>query len=154
MRSAKSAPTRGATDDVWAVGHYIDVATYATLLLHWDGSAWTVVTTPDPSTYSILDRVWATSAKDVWAVGHYSIGSTGIRTLVKHYACPMTCPLQFADVPSTNTFYPYVRCLVCRGIVRAKREEGGQKLVDLEIWTENPQGQKTTPGTATVRLFN
>jgi hypothetical protein len=27
------------------------------------------------------------------------------------------CPIQFADVPSSNGFYAYVRCLACRGIV-------------------------------------
>jgi hypothetical protein len=30
---------------------------------------------------------------------------------------PTTCALTFADVPPTNTFYPFVRCLACRGIV-------------------------------------
>ena len=28
----------------------------------------------------------------------------------------------------------------------------GEGLVDLDIWTENPEGQKTSPGTATVAL--
>lgn len=42
--------------------------------------------------------------------------------------------------------------IVCRGIVKRKYEENGEKLVDLEVWTENPEGQKTTPGDATVRL--
>jgi hypothetical protein len=28
------------------------------------------------------------------------------------------CPIQFTDVPTTNTFYPFVRCLACRGIVQ------------------------------------
>jgi subtilisin-like proprotein convertase family protein len=27
------------------------------------------------------------------------------------------CTLQFADVPPTNTFYPFVRCLACQGII-------------------------------------
>ena len=42
----------------------------------------------------------------------------------------------------------------CRGIVTKKYEdhERQQHLVDLDIWTENPGGQKTTPGTATVIL--
>jgi acyl dehydratase len=39
-----------------------------------------------------------------------------------------------------------------RGTVTGKRQEGGENLVELEIWTENQQGQKTTPGTATVAL--
>lgn len=42
--------------------------------------------------------------------------------------------------------------LVCKGVVTEKRQEGGENLVDLEIWTANPEGQKTTPGTATVAL--
>ena len=39
-----------------------------------------------------------------------------------------------------------------RGKVTAKRHEGGQKLVDLEVWVENAQGKPTTPGKATVVL--
>ncbi len=33
-------------------------------------------------------------------------------------ATPATpCPIQFNDVPTTNPFYTYIRCLVCRGII-------------------------------------
>jgi hypothetical protein len=28
------------------------------------------------------------------------------------------CPLEFTDVPVTNTFYPFVRCLACQGIIQ------------------------------------
>ena len=42
--------------------------------------------------------------------------------------------------------------MTLRGTVTGKRQENGENLVELEIWTENPQGQKTTPGTATVAL--
>ena len=42
--------------------------------------------------------------------------------------------------------------MICRGTVTGKRQENGENVVDLEIWTENSQGQKTTPGTATVAL--
>ena len=41
---------------------------------------------------------------------------------------------------------------VCRGVVAAKREEDGRRLVDLEVWTETAAGQKTTPGRAVVQL--
>ena len=30
---------------------------------------------------------------------------------------PTGCPVQYTDVPSTNPFYPFVRCLACRQIV-------------------------------------
>ena len=42
--------------------------------------------------------------------------------------------------------------MICRGRITGKRRDGGENLVDLEIWTENPQGQRTTPGKATVAL--
>jgi hypothetical protein len=32
-------------------------------------------------------------------------------------ATPTACTLSFEDVPVTNTFYPFVRCLACQGIV-------------------------------------
>ena len=43
--------------------------------------------------------------------------------------------------------------VICKGVVRKKYEEAGQKIAELEIWTENPEGVKTSPGTATV-VFN
>lgn len=46
----------------------------------------------------------------------------------------------------------YDQAFTVKGKVSAKREEGGEKLVDLEIWTENADGKVTTPGTATVAL--
>ncbi len=42
--------------------------------------------------------------------------------------------------------------IVCKGVVTAKRQENGENLVEVEIWTENPEGKKTTPGTALVNL--
>ncbi|MFA7249240.1 MAG: MaoC/PaaZ C-terminal domain-containing protein [Dehalococcoidia bacterium] len=42
--------------------------------------------------------------------------------------------------------------MLCRGVITRKYEERGQALVDLDIWTENAAGKKTTPGTATVVL--
>ena len=42
--------------------------------------------------------------------------------------------------------------IVCRGVVTKKYQEGDQNIVELDVWTENPQGQKTTPGQAVVTL--
>jgi hypothetical protein len=59
-------------DDVWAVGYYND-ANNATqsLTLHWDGSAWSVVTAPQ----GVLYGVDAISHDDVWAVGRHADNS-------------------------------------------------------------------------------
>lgn len=42
--------------------------------------------------------------------------------------------------------------IICRGVVTKKYVDGSHHLVDLEIWTENPSGQKTSPGSGTVTL--
>ena len=40
----------------------------------------------------------------------------------------------------------------CKGKVSKKYEEGGEHLVECEIWVENGEGEKTTPGRALVAL--
>ena len=40
----------------------------------------------------------------------------------------------------------------CRGKVTGKREDDGEKLVDLDIWGENQRQEVTAKGTATIRL--
>jgi acyl dehydratase len=42
--------------------------------------------------------------------------------------------------------------VTAHGIVTAVGEDGGQRIVDLEIWTEDQDGAKMAPGTATVAL--
>ncbi|GAB4337916.1 MAG: hypothetical protein Kow0010_26130 [Dehalococcoidia bacterium] len=44
------------------------------------------------------------------------------------------------------------RDLRFRGRVVATREEGGQALVDLDVWEENEAGEALMPGSATVAL--
>ncbi len=44
------------------------------------------------------------------------------------------------------------RDVICKGVVKGKRQENDANLVDLEDWTEDPEGNKTTPGTGVVAL--
>ena len=44
------------------------------------------------------------------------------------------------------------RPISAKGTVTRKYQENGQNLVDCNIWLENSEGQKTTPGSATVAL--
>jgi hypothetical protein len=57
--------------DIWAVGNYFNADGYSqTLIEHWNGTAWTVVASPNPGTANNwLFGVAAVSANDVWAVG-------------------------------------------------------------------------------------
>jgi hypothetical protein len=72
--SALTGVSAVSATDVWAVGTYDTNQTPEgqTLILHWNGSAWSVVPSPDPSlNASQLTSVSAVSAGDVWAVGDY-----------------------------------------------------------------------------------
>ena len=62
-------------DDVWAVGEWLQDEPYGPhpLVVHWDGSSWSVVPTPDPG--GGLQGVTAIAPDDVWAVGHDSTES-------------------------------------------------------------------------------
>ena len=44
------------------------------------------------------------------------------------------------------------RPITAKGTVTRKYREDGEHLVDCEIWLENAEGQKTTPGWATAAL--
>src|SRR6059058_2781047 len=57
--------------DAWAAGYYSNSAgVRKTLILRWDGTAWTQAPSPSPgSGDSQLRGVSAVSARDAWAVG-------------------------------------------------------------------------------------
>lgn len=70
-----------SANDVWAVGVQAGTTgpNWASLILHWDGSAWTNVVAPNlgqPGTSELRD-VAALSSSDVWAVGTASSPATG-----------------------------------------------------------------------------
>ena len=56
----------------------------------------------------------------------------------------LSCQYRAMDVPGDT--------LTCKGKVTKRYTQGGEHLVDCEIWVENGKGQKTTPGWATVAL--
>ncbi len=78
-----------SSSNAWAVGYYVNKAGTAedTLALHWNGTAWKHVSSPNPSSSSNhLYGVWATSASNAWAVGQYRNNTTGeTDTLVLHW---------------------------------------------------------------------
>ncbi len=57
-------------NNVWAVGYWGNAASgFSTLIEHWNGSTWSVVSSPNPNGDNILSAVSATGANDIWAVG-------------------------------------------------------------------------------------
>src|SRR5438067_110142 len=61
-----------ASDDVWVVGEYRPLGGFHvhTLAMHWDGTSWAIVPTPNPGPGPhSLAGVDAGAWNDVWAVG-------------------------------------------------------------------------------------
>jgi acyl dehydratase len=54
----------------------------------------------------------------------------------------LSCQYRGMDLPNKE--------FVCKGVVKKKSSEGGQKIVELDVWVENAEGKKTTPGSATL----
>ncbi len=56
----------------------------------------------------------------------------------------LTCNNRGADYPGDE--------FTVKGKVTRKYQDGGENLVELEVWGENPAGEKTTSGTAVAAL--
>lgn len=79
----------GSANDVWAVGSsHNGGAPTRTLIQHWDGTQWTIVSSPSPDgQINELHGVAALSADDVWAVGYRggTSNETPLETLILHW---------------------------------------------------------------------
>ena len=74
--------------DVWAVGSFVvqGFGPAQTLTLHWNGTSWSVVSSPNASTgFNSLAAAAMVSANDVWAVGRF-LSATGVgQTLIEQW---------------------------------------------------------------------
>jgi len=77
--------TANSANDIWAFGSYFAAdgsGHQMTLLLHWDGTSWTVASTPNPSRGGFpSDQLWAgvvPSPGDVWILGSVHDGTLAI----------------------------------------------------------------------------
>lgn len=76
-----------SANNVWAVGYQFGSSgTFQTLIEQWNGTQWSVVSSPNPGSYgNDLNGVTAISATDIWAVGYQSNSSTTTQTLIEHW---------------------------------------------------------------------
>lgn len=78
-----------SSSDVWAVGYYFNNSLNAnqTLTEHWNGTAWSIVASPNTGNGSnFLTGVSAIASNNVWAVGTSSnMGSQYSQRLMEHW---------------------------------------------------------------------
>lgn len=87
-----------ATDNVWAAGHYWDSSNSRSgpVLLHWDGSGWSVnATLPVSSTLQGLYDIQGSGPADIWAVGDGVASGGASRAVTLHWDGSM-----WTDVPN------------------------------------------------------
>ena len=88
--------TCASASDCWAAGYYVTTnLLYQTLIEHWDGTSWAIVTSPNTSTThsNLLTGVTCVSASDCWAVGYFYSDSVMLlqpvnQTLIEHWNGP------------------------------------------------------------------
>jgi hypothetical protein len=90
-----------SSTDVWAVGSYAPTvfAELQTLAVHWDGTRWSRVPTPNVDAFfNLLLAVAAVNSNDVWAVGYaFTTNGLGFATLTERWDGQ-----QWSIVPSPN----------------------------------------------------
>ena len=94
--------TCNSASDCWAVGNTFFTnpggdSVIQTLVEHWNGAAWSIVTSPNhttPTPYDSLYGVTCTSASDCWAVGA-SLGENAYQTLIERYSIVPVVPFDF-----------------------------------------------------------
>jgi hypothetical protein len=98
-----------ATDDVWAVGTYD--GGFRTLIAHYGGTCGGPAT-PTPVPASATPTRPPSATRTPPPTSQPSATVTPAAT-----ASPTTCAITFVDAPVGSTFYDYIECLACRGIV-------------------------------------
>ncbi len=85
-----TAITAISAKNIWAVGYYTDGSNpthppYYTLIEHWDGIQWSVISSPNPGTFrNILFGVThVPGTSNVWSVGEFD--GPGVQTLTEYY---------------------------------------------------------------------
>lgn len=97
-----------SSTNVWAVGASSSAPNQEeqTLIMHYDGSQWKVVASPNVKASSNhLGGITAISAHDVWAVGQYGDSDKGAgetKTLVEHWNGSRWSIVASPNIPATN----------------------------------------------------
>lgn len=81
----EGAGTAVSSSDVWVTGSYdagaANTTRFRTLVLHWNGTRWSIVASPNRGLSDLYGGAASTSTEDVWAVG----GGGRNTTLIEHW---------------------------------------------------------------------
>jgi hypothetical protein len=133
----------------WAVGYFVN-AEYAqqTLIQHYDGTSWTVVSSPSPGArQNILYGVAAISDSDVWAVGGEQDANSVWHTLAEHWDGTAWTVATTVDAGSSGNQL-YAVAAVSSKEVYATGQQSGTAFPSpmlVEQWNGNAWSALSTP---------
>ena len=141
--------TAVASNDVWAVGTQqpTSLTDPHTLILHWNGSAWRIVPSPNDGGSTVGNHLLAAaavSAQDVWAVGYSEFG-----TLSEHWNGTKWSVVPTPDPPSGESLFLFSAAVLPNRVVWSV----GEFFQDLqsrsrtltERWNSSQWGIVTSP---------
>jgi hypothetical protein len=142
-------------NDIWAAGDFQNASgVFQTLTEHWDGTAWSIVSSPSGAGPEAgLLGVAAVSTSDVWAVG-----DTGSNTLIEHWngtswavvpspapAGTLFSPLSGAAVVSANDIW---------AVGQSQNATTGIPQTLIEQWNGTSWSIVTSPAPGTASLLS
>jgi hypothetical protein len=137
--------TAVSSTDVWAVGVYYANSTkskFYTFAEQWNGTSWSIVTTPAPKVSSFTGGA-AISSSDVWAVGYSGGGKPNTATLTQHWngsAWNIVASPNVGTISRLNG-----AAAVSTSDVWAVGESGGTNAL-IEQWNGSAWSVSTNPG--------
>jgi hypothetical protein len=113
--------------DVWAAGvsNCRNDTCSQTLIEHWNGARWSVVTSPN---VEVLGAVTVVSANDIWAVGSSKLESGDEQTLIEHWN-GTSWSVVTSPNDSSNDFFNSVAAGSANDIWAVGGEEGTNTLI-------------------------
>jgi hypothetical protein len=152
--SALFGVTCTSGSDCWAVGFSIlPVVGNQTLIERWDGTSWTIVTSPNtlPVVDNFLQGVTCASSSDCWAVGYSTVGVAN-QTLVERWDgnswAIVTSPN--AGV-AQNNFLQAVTCASAADCWAVGYSTASSSQTLVERWDGNSWAIVTSPNTSATQ---
>lgn len=97
-----TAVSASSAENVWTVGSDVGIGVSNPWAARWNGSTYTHITVPNPSSNPYPTAVVTISPNNVWAVGYQEVGG-GFTTLIEHY----TGGASFTELASPNVHTNY-----------------------------------------------
>ena len=145
-----------STQSAWAVGYYVNGKfQQQTLVEHFDGSVWSVISSPNPGAeQNILFGVAAISDSDVWAVGAEQDANGLWHTLTEHWNGLDWSAVKAVDAGSTGNQFYGVKAIASNSVYAVGQQSGSgfpnQALV--EHWDGKSWSVVNSPADAATAL--